>query len=319
MKTSARRRKFITSAVTLLAVFVPLCGFVVATGSAQSQREQKVLEDKIPAHVPVKVKVKNLDHEHWARDLEVEVRNTGSKPIYSLSFFIVMPEVLGPDGNPLGFGFDYGRAALGDISERPTAEDIPLKPGETHTFRIEERFVKGWEKHQANSVTEPTKFQLKLSGITFGDGTGFLGTHGAPLPSRSAGNAPCEPKRPVGASGPHASNSPRSYFKDGADYLPVSFLPASFFLPAKAEGGNLNPAAPQSCCADYTCDYLKRVRDGYNCQCGPADWVVSVSCRETGGSCGKVGSWDRVCLDEYGYEYYCPVFYIDPCAGWDSI
>jgi hypothetical protein len=189
-KTPAVRRALLTFAATLLAVLVPLCGFVAVTGRAQSGRAEKVVEDKIPGHVPVKVKVKNLEHEHWARDLEVEVRNTGSKPIYSLDFFIVMPEALGPDGNPLGFGFNYGRAALGDISERPTPEDIPIKPGETHTFRIEEKFAKGWEKHQAdNKVPEPTRFQLKFSLVTFGDGTGLLGTSGAPLPGRSAGNA----------------------------------------------------------------------------------------------------------------------------------
>jgi hypothetical protein len=56
------------------------------------EKEERQLEDAIPKHVPIKVKIKaekekafkDLHNEKWLRDLEIEVTNTGTKPIYFL-------------------------------------------------------------------------------------------------------------------------------------------------------------------------------------------------------------------------------------------
>src|SRR3712207_4633634 len=72
--------------IFLLAFFLVCGGIGIVPSTAQSQPEAKELDDKIPKHLPIKVKVKNLDKKNWVREVEVEVKNTGDKPIYFLSF-----------------------------------------------------------------------------------------------------------------------------------------------------------------------------------------------------------------------------------------
>jgi hypothetical protein len=317
MKTFSKRRNLTATAAAAACLLALVCSRAPATGAAQAPQAERALEDKIPAHVPIKVKVKNLDKEHWARDLEVEVKNTGSKPIYCLNIFIEMPDTLSPAGMPMGFGFKYGRAALGDINERPTPDDVPINPGETYTFRIEEKMLKGWEGFQAEYSANPKKFHLKLSLITFGDGTGFMGTWGGALPSRSATDAPCPTKRAVGGAVARAAGGPPSYLEGRASELPVRSLPAILFLPDRTGGGGTNRRATQSCCDDYRCDKLKVVQGGYNCECGLADKVESVSCRENGGQCGKMAGHQRSCYGTDGTPYFCTDFYVNPCTSMD--
>jgi hypothetical protein len=60
------------------------------TSSAAFQ--ERIFENKIPAHIPIKIKIKkekeesfkDLKNEKWLREFELEVTNTGDKPIYFL-------------------------------------------------------------------------------------------------------------------------------------------------------------------------------------------------------------------------------------------
>lgn len=320
MKTLSKRRNLTAVVAAVAFLLTMVCSRPLATGAAQSEQAERVLEDKIPVHLPIKVKVKNLDKEHWARDLEVEVKNTGSKPIYLVDFFILMPDTKGPSGNPIGFPFIYGRHELVDIDVRATSDDVPLNPGESHTFKISEREVMVWEKELTNpDGRKPKKFRVMFSVLNFGDGTGFLGTDGAPIPNRRASKTQCAPRASTATAG--AANSPPANFPGSASHLPVSFLPANFFA-GKAYVVGPTPASlqiDQSCCTGTSCFYEKLVPDGYDCQCGKADWVETTSCRDTTGRCGRGANWDRVCYDPTGqYEYHCPVFYISPCGSIDT-
>ena len=66
----------------------------IATFKKQLQENERQLEDSIPKHVPLKVKVKkekeagfkDLKNEQWAREFELEVTNTGTKPIKHVIF-----------------------------------------------------------------------------------------------------------------------------------------------------------------------------------------------------------------------------------------
>jgi hypothetical protein len=327
MKHSPRRRTLTAFAVFFPALIALLFWPNALTSAAQSpqeeEKEERILEDKMPTHLPIKVKVKNLQNEHWARDLEVEVKNTGDKPIYVVDFFILMPEIKGPDGNPVGFGFYYGphnrRITVG---MRPEPDDVPLNPGETYTFKISEREVMLWEVSEKNPHPDrPKKFRLMFSMLSFGDGTGFQDTNGTRIPVRQSLNTQCTPKEKVGsARGPSADSAP-AYLRERANYLPVSFLPANFF-PDKAYAATPKFAAPQTdqfCCSGSNCYREKLVLEGYNCQCGTANWVESTSCHDSEGECGRSASWNRQCRDPTGqYVYYCPVFYINPCGSLDT-
>lgn len=319
MKNFSKRRNLTALAAAVACLLALVCSRPPVTGAAQAPQAERVLEDRIPAHVPIKVKVKNLDREHWARDLEVEVRNTGNRPIYALDFFILMPDAKSPSGRPIGFTFYYGPDRSVTVGMRPEPEDVPLNPGETHTFKISDGEVMVWEKELTKPEgRNPKKFQVMFSMLSFGDGTGFQGTHGAAVPSRRTSKAQCIPKSGDGVA--MAADPPPAYSLDSASHLPVSFLPANF-LPGKAYAASPTRAARQTdmfCCSGTSCSYEKVVRDGYNCQCGKADWVQVTSCRDTEGTCGKAADRDTVCYDPTGkYEYHCPVFYITPCLSMD--
>ena len=163
----------------------------VASLRRQQPKEERELEDTIPTHVLIKVKIKaekekafkDLSNEHWLRDLEIEVKNTGTKPIYFLDLQVHLPDTRGPDGNTIGWDLLYGRTDLVEITAPLKPEDVPIRPGETHIFTIAERFLKGWERIvREDNVHQPKKVQMLFQFINFGDGTGFWGTTAAPLP-----------------------------------------------------------------------------------------------------------------------------------------
>jgi hypothetical protein len=61
--------------------------------------------------------------------------------------------------------------------------DVPIWPGETKAFKIDPRQVPVWEKLQREDHRpQPKKIQLKLEGLRFGDGTGYVGNEGIAIP-----------------------------------------------------------------------------------------------------------------------------------------
>src|SRR5690348_5628513 len=107
---------------------------IAAFKKTQPQEEERELEDLIPKHVPIKIKIKkekeagfkDLKNEQWAREFELEVTNTGTKPIYSL-YFHVWTEVKGRSGSRVMFPLYYGRDELGDIANKAEPTDVPKK------------------------------------------------------------------------------------------------------------------------------------------------------------------------------------------------
>lgn len=150
----------------------------------EEKKEERQLEDKIPKHLPITIKVRkdkekafrDLDNKDWGRDFELEVKNTGTKPIYRLVLLLILPETQIGEGRIL-FSLRYGRAGLSAFQEplelaRP--EDVPIKPGETYTFRISEGQVRGWKHAQSKEGwPQPKKIVIKFEQLNFGDGTAF--------------------------------------------------------------------------------------------------------------------------------------------------
>ena len=174
-------------------VFI-LSGVRIAGGKPQSPRadttqpeNRKKLIDLIPRHVPIKIKVKNLDNEKWISDLAVEVTNTSDKPIYFLELWITLPEIILENGGPVGFSLRYGRIEFVHLDTMALPEDVPIPPGETYTFKIAEKYQRAWEAHKAReNRPNPTKVHLVFVQLSFGDGTGFNGTDAKPFPYRRA-------------------------------------------------------------------------------------------------------------------------------------
>ena len=187
---AALRKRLLVFFVIFLASVLLLKG-MSAPSVAQSPEERE-LEDKIPKHLPIKVKIKkekekafkDLNNEKWLRDLEVEVTNIGDKPIYLLHFTLVLPEIKDETGYNVGFVLHYGRAALGDIETKAEPGDVPIKPGETYGFQISKGQVLGWESFvRKQNKPQPKKVILEFGTLSFGDGTGFWAIDGIPFPN----------------------------------------------------------------------------------------------------------------------------------------
>lgn len=146
------------------------------------QGQEKKLLSNIPSHLPLKVKVKNLNSKRWVHDLEVEVTNTSERPIYFLGFGITLPEIIGSTGHKIGFFLMYGRGQLIDFSTPIQPDDVPLQPGEKHIFKIPEGIAKGWDAlKEREGKPEPKRIHLIFQSLNFGDGTGFNDAGGTPV------------------------------------------------------------------------------------------------------------------------------------------
>jgi len=151
---------------------------------AAAPQEERVLEDKIPKHLPLKIKVKNLKNERWTRDLEIEVTNTSHKPIYYLFLNLSLPDIKSDSNRTMGFQLGYGRQELVSFAAPLKPDDVPIRPGESYTLKIPAQFSRGWERFAEKrklSKTEPKKILLRFGQLNFGDGTGFSATDGEPI------------------------------------------------------------------------------------------------------------------------------------------
>lgn len=69
---------------TTLALLVVSVLMLASSSAAQ----ERIFENNIPAHIPIKIKIKkekeesfkDLKNEKWLREFEVELRNTGDGP-----------------------------------------------------------------------------------------------------------------------------------------------------------------------------------------------------------------------------------------------
>jgi hypothetical protein len=185
----ALRRRLAFLFIMSLALIVLING-MPTPGVAQSTEERE-LEDRIPKHLPIKVKIKkekekafkDLKNEKWLRDFQLEITNTGNKPIYLLSFILKLPGITAPDGREIAFSIIYGRSRLGDIGNKAEPDDVPIQPGETFVFRFPDSKQLDWEGfRQRENKPDPKKLILKFQILNFGDGTGFVGNEGISVP-----------------------------------------------------------------------------------------------------------------------------------------
>jgi hypothetical protein len=293
------------------------CQVVIVTVMAQAGSPKRMLENNIPAHIPIKVQVRNLHHEHWARDLEVEIKNTGDKPIYYLKLLLVMPEVKENDES-VAFVLRYGRPELLRFSEHPTPDDIPLSPGASCVLKVPESSSKGWELAKAHrGKTDPQRISLVFQLLNFGDGTGFGRTDGVPIPFKKSSKNYMREERKLSLT--ETDNfrlrsvvSPGTLLQHTSHLSHANFLKASLLTTRDVNSNGL-ASKPDICCPGSSCVYLVNETGGYNCLCGPADWVHTASCDDPSAMCGTSVTYYEYCSDDYGNEYTCPFFSIIPC------
>lgn len=207
---------------------------------AQSDTE-RVVEFKIPKHVPIKVKlkkekeqaIKDLRNEKWYQDFQIEVTNTSDKPIYYLNIWLVYPEIISESGKRVGVVLRYGRMDFVDFNSRLVPSDVPILPGATISLEIPEQDQKGWVFHKTHEGrSDPKKVEVELTQVSFGDGTGFNGSDGRPYPFNrtQSSNRLCseEQKEPPEKNNKRLSRF-NALFQAYSPRQPAGILPVNFF------------------------------------------------------------------------------------------
>lgn len=209
----------------------------------QPQPPERLLEDKIPKNVPIKIKIrkekekafKDTKNEKWADDFELEVTNTGTKPIYYL-YLLMVTEVRASGGYRIVFPLTFGKTELGNFRERAGEEDIRIAPGDSTILKIHPGQLAGYGKRQREeNRPHPKKMTIKLEILSFGDGTGYFGNDAQELPRQRnqesrLGNCVKPPntdgREPLNADTLQWGRlSTLSFTK-----IPASFTPVNFFL-----------------------------------------------------------------------------------------
>jgi hypothetical protein len=313
------KRLLVLLVLCVVSMFL-LKGILVPGLAQKSERE---LEDKVPKHVPLKIKLKSekekafkdLNNNRWYQDLEIEVTNTSDKPIYFLELLLIYPEILSESGFKIGVSLRYGRADFIKFETRPIANDVPIPPGETYTFRIPEQDQQAWRQHKVRAHwPDPGKVEIKFIQLSFGDGTGFNMTDATPYPYKRerSSNSSCRegPKQTAQTT----QGNIRLMFPALRQH---SFLPApAAFLPVKFSAVETTYREPETTtlpdvnCPGTDCIFAKSTT--YQCVCNTeARTFEIVGSSDPDGHCSRDERIDELCTE---FGVYCPEFFLNPCA-----
>jgi hypothetical protein len=309
-------------------MFLLAAAFGLASGVAQTPaKEERAVEDRVAKHLPVKVKVKNeqslkdVKNKKWARELEVEVKNTGDKPIYYVYVVIVMRDVL-VEGYPLSMRTAYGRKELGLPETAAEPGDVPIQPGETVTLKLPEGQVSAYEQSRDGKARpDPKRLEIEVLMVNFGDGTSFVGREGMPVqatPKKQSSND-STPKKEAKLCKPDSEESegesPGSLIKALYISSPAKFLRANLYL---ADELSALPPAPRRdlCGCQSTSGCMWGMLDYPECPCDNNREFTSVSpaggCAATG-FCYRVEVVRQECHTQYNGTQICT--YDDPIGS----
>ena len=173
------------SALLIIGTAFSQIGIAQSEGKDQ-EAELRTLEIldvgyKLPIEI---VAIRNVQSDHWMRDLELEIKNISHKPIYEAYVTLFLPDDKDSADRPYGVNLQYGRLALIDPDRRPWPEDKPIQPGESALLRVDERISSGYEVHlRTKNVPKEASNRIRmiLLAVNFGDGTGFI-NGGVPYP-----------------------------------------------------------------------------------------------------------------------------------------
>lgn len=300
---------------------------IAAFRNTLPQENERQLEDLIPKHVPVKIKIKkekeagfkDLNNEKWGWEFELEVTNTGTKPIYSL-YFHVWTEIKAASGSRVMFPLYYGRDELGDIRTKAEPTDVPIKPGESVSLAIHPGILNAWDYYRKKENRPlPKRLEIKFQFLSFGDGTGYIGTTAAPLPRKTpegSGSATCQPYSPSDAFGWKDAPPGSLLSRLLAVNLPARIVPVNFWGVYAVETSTTNSALIQSCCEPPDCSMLTRSLDRTCVNCPPQNRVGLALCNNAAASCLKADFNDFLCfMPPYDVEpFSCQVIEITACG-----
>lgn len=263
--------------------------------------KEKKLENRIPQHLPIRVKVRNLDRRKWVHELEVQVTNLSDKPIYYLDLHVILPETESPQAPKIGFPLRYGRIAFVKFTTPVEPGDEPIQPGRTHIFKISEMHAKGWDHLRVNdSRPEPRRIQLLFQVLNYGDGTGYADASGTPIDIHKSVGV----NRACATCAPSPNRTSASVMELAPSSFPTSFLPVKFSasetirsLPSKVVPiRDIN-------CPGTNCSFVKLGTYGCTRICDPNNpfhpSAVFTGSGDPEGACRIIGTTTVWCYDSY--------------------
>ena len=231
------------------------------------QENERQLEDSIPKHIPIKIKIKkekeagfkDLKNERWAWEFELEVTNTGTKPIYALDLYVVT-DVKAAAGFRIVSSLTYGRNELGDIRTKAEPTDVPIQPSESVSLKFHPSQLNAWDyARKKENRPLPKHLKVEFQFLSFGDGTGYVGTGGTALPRaipEEEGSAACLPPSPADPftwkdAPPGSALSKLLTFSLPAAIWPVNFLRGSEFETYTSSAFLFDTCCPGACVASH--------------------------------------------------------------------
>jgi hypothetical protein len=178
-------------ALIMLSIFLIKAPLTPSVAGVQevARVQERVLQNNVKKDIPIKLNIKkekeksfkDLKNGKWVSEFELELTNTGDKPIYFIYLMLVSDVKI--NGNAMMFPLVYGRRELGDIITRAESDDIPIKPGETYVFTIHPGQIEPWENAVSKGERpDATRLSADLQILSFGDGTGYLSNTPYPPP-----------------------------------------------------------------------------------------------------------------------------------------
>ncbi len=116
--------------------------------------------------------MRKLQSHTWYNDLEIEVKNVSTKPIYFILAYLDFPDVSVPANGVLGIPLHFGFNDNIDIRRIADPQDLHLNPGDTYIFVIPEGAREGLKERSPEALPFK-KLELHFGVINFGDGTSF--------------------------------------------------------------------------------------------------------------------------------------------------
>jgi hypothetical protein len=172
-----------TKRLLLFVIFAVISIFLIkgfyALGSAQSPasaNQERKLTTRDFKDMPVTlVEIRNQESETWWKDLEIEVKNTSSKPIYFVRAYLLFPDEKQSSGES-GIRLGWGDPEKLDGRNYANPEAERVEPGKNFILTIPEMFFKGLKAKQRLRPAATRNLVLEFTNIYFGDGTGFEGS-----------------------------------------------------------------------------------------------------------------------------------------------
>lgn len=136
-------------------------------------KEKRTLKTQEFKDMPLKFHaIRNVESETWYKDLQIEVKNIGTKPIYFILAYLEFPDHK-PGGRDIGFDLTFGDLKYVDIAVLADPQAPHIDPGQTYVLTIPPKYAKSLGRKHGKAPEEFKKLNFHIDIISFGDGTGF--------------------------------------------------------------------------------------------------------------------------------------------------